>query len=349
MSGPKKLKKTVKNGESFYSSYMGKQYKFKSNEIENQIEHLSEKNITEFSIHDEAIAKDKKRVLRIINLIAQYAPEVYVNFYIEASVIDKEVVQAATQIFCSFDIPLECSQKGGKLLFDKKFYSNKAKLLNDFGLVFGFYMTYAVIPGDSQKNFMERLDFALMQYPNHIDFPQLENDCTEPPKVTGGFSAQEIRYCRDVAFACRTFYSAGRSVPWFLSVLKPLRIYPSKFFADFAEWQRCNNCDFKSGFVPENEKHKEIEKMQLLFVEEKLEEKNCDELKTLVDDVIRLNGAMARLAGEGLECEMETSYNPDDIFSDEIFDLNSFAENVCMMNCKVRIFAGEDGPDYAVI
>ena len=170
------------------------EYKFKTSELEAQIETLSQKGITEFSIHDASVAKDKRRVLKIINLIAQYAPDVFVSILTDASVIDREVAAAATQIFCSFDIPLEVQSKGGKILFDKKFYSAKARLLNDFGLVFGFQLTYAQVPGDSLKLFLDRLDFAVQQYPNHIDFAQTMNSEEEKTaKVTGFFSAQDIR------------------------------------------------------------------------------------------------------------------------------------------------------------
>lgn len=321
---------------------MEKQYKFKIEDLNTQINTLIKNGVTELIITDEKVSRDKKTLLKVINLVAQNAPDMFVSILVDAAVIDKEVCAAATQVFISFDIPLECETKGGKILFDKKFYANKARLLNDFGLVFGFQMTYAQTPGDTQKNFLERLDFALNQYPNHIDFPEGET------QVTGIFSAQDIRYCRDIAFACRTFYSAGRAVPWFLSVLKPLKIYPSRFIADFAEWQRCNNCDYKSGFNPEAEKHIAIEKMQLLFLNEKYEEKNCRGLEELVRDIVCINGAMSRLSGENEESEIETSYNPDDLLGPESFDLASFAENVCMENCKVRIFAGEEGPDYII-
>ena len=326
------------------------EYKFKTSELEAQIETLSQKGITEFSIHDASVAKDKRRVLKIINLIAQYAPDVFVSILTDASVIDREVAAAATQIFCSFDIPLEVQSKGGKILFDKKFYSAKARLLNDFGLVFGFQLTYAQVPGDSLKLFLDRLDFAVQQYPNHIDFAQTMNSEEEKTaKVTGFFSAQDIRYARDLAFSCRTFYTSGRAVPWFLSVLKPLRIYASRFFADFAEWQRCNNCGYKSGFVPEAEKHISLEKMQLLFLEQKYEEKNQHELIPLVHDIVALNGAMSRLAGEGEESSLVTSWNPDDLLSEEAMNLPAFCENVCMEECRVRIFAGEEGPEFEVI
>ena len=323
------------------------EYKFTSSELEPQISTLTQKGITELSVTDEKVAHDKNKLLRLMKLVAQQAPEVFVSFLAEASVIDREVIAAASNLFCSIDIPLECTQKGGHLLFDKKFYANKARLLNEAGLVFGFQLTYATVPGDSQKLFMERLDFAVQQYPNHIDFPQTENEEIEA-KVSGTFSAADIRYCRDTAFACRTFYTAGRAVPWFLSVLKPLRIYPSRFFSDFAEWQRVNNCSYKSGFVPEDENHKSIEKMQLLFLDEKYEEKHCHSLISLVHDVVKINGAMSRLAGEGEESTITTSYNPDDLLSEDAYDLTAFAENVCMEECKVRIFSNGEYPDYEI-
>ena len=327
---------------------MTKEYKFNATEFESQIPTFKSKGITEFSIHDSALANYKQKILKIIRLIEKNVPDLFVSILINAAALDREVISAAQNIFCSFDIPLECSQKGGHLLFDKKFYANKARLLNEAGLVFGFQLTYARIPGDTLKLFMDRLDFAIQQYPNHIDFPQTESEEYEA-KVSGTFSAADIRYCRDISFACRSFYSAGRAVPWFLSILKPLRIYPSRFFSDFAEWQRVNNCSYKSGFNPEGENHKDIEKMQLLFLDEKYEEKNCHSLISLMHDIVKLNGAMSRLAGEGEETQLVTSYNPDDLLSEEALDLASFADNVCMEECKVRIFAGDYGPDYEVL
>lgn len=334
-----------------------KEYKFRAENLEKEISHLAEKGVTELVIHDEKLSKDKKSLLRLIKQIEKDAPDLFVSILTDASIIDREIASAASQIFCSLDIPLRSTNKGGKLLFDKKYFAGKAGLLNDFGLVFGFYLSYGDGDDDSLKLFTDRLDFAVQQYPNHIDFPQTEtqtdkngsNSFFSEPKVTGLFSAQDIRYARDLAFAIRTFYSAGRAVPWMLSVLKPLKIHPSRFFADFAEWQRCNNCDFKSGFIPEGEKHKDIEKMQLLFLEQKFEEKNKQELIPLVHDIVTINGAISRLCGENEESVVETSYHPDELLGPESMDIVSFADNVCMEDCRVKIFAGEDGPDYAVL
>ncbi len=301
--------------------------------------------------------KTKEDLLAQIKSERRQNKNLFSSFFVDVSCIDSAVCREAEKIFCSFDIPLNTSFKGNKLLFDKKLYASKASLLNNSGLVFGFCLYYALDQGDTLKNFYDRFDFALNQYPNHVEFPQLEESDSRSaeeklyePKVTGIFSAQDIRQARNVAFSARTFYSCGRAVPWFLSVLRPLRITPSAFFADFSEWQRVNNCDFKSGFVPENEKHSEIEKMQLLFLEQKYEEKGKASMFTLVSDVVRLNGAMSRLSdGNIKEITVETSYSPDDLFSEEVMDLDYFIENVCMEESKVRLFVTDEGPDYEIL
>ena len=128
---------------------MNKEYKFTSAEFESQIPTFKQKGITEFAIHDSALANDKQKILKIIKLIEKNVPDVFVSILINASILDREIISAAQNIFCSFDIPLECNEKGGKLLFDKKIYANKALLLNEAGLVFGFHLTYAAAAGDS--------------------------------------------------------------------------------------------------------------------------------------------------------------------------------------------------------
>ena len=306
----------------------------------------------------------KDELLKQIKSEHRKSDSVFTSFFVTADLIDSNICYATNNIFCSFDIPLEPVFKGDKLLFDKKFYASKSNLLNSSGLIFGFCLYYAKNKGDTLKQFLDRFDFALNQYPNHLSFPQMENESSDDkkisePEVTGIFSAEDIRRARNISFAARTFYSCGRAVPWFLSVLKPLRITPSAFFADFSEWQRCNNCDYKSGFNPENEKYQNIEKMQLLFLDQKYEEKGKAEMLSLVHDVVKINGAMSRLCADDEnaslkrtlkdEIVLETSYNPDDLLSEEAFDLESFYENVCMEDSTVRLFLTDYGPDYEIL
>lgn len=88
--------------------------------------------------------------------------------------------------------------------------------------------------------------------------------------------------------------------------------------------------------------------MQLLFLDEKYEEKHCHNLITLMHDIVVINGAMSRLAGEGEESEIETSYHPDDLLGPEACDLTAFAEDVCMEQCRVKIFSNGEYPDYEI-
>lgn len=303
----------------------------------------------------------KKELLDQLKLERRKNENLWTTFCVDAAALDAEVCGEALKIFCSFDIPLVTTEKGGKILFDKKFYAGKARLLNQYGLIFGFILEYASGADDNLKSFLDRFDFAVNQYPNHLAFPQTEILSSETagdsydsksfgPVTSATFSAQNIRQARDICFAARTFYTCGRAVPWFLSVLKPLRITPSAFFADFADWQRCNNADFKSGFYPEKEKHPAIEKMQLLFLEEKYEEKGKADLFGLIQDIVKINGAMSRLsAGEKDEEIVEVSYNPEDLLSEEAMDLESFYDNVCLEECRVRLFAGQDGLDFEIL
>ena len=82
--------------------YMAKEYKFKAEELESQITTLTQKGITELSVTDEKVSRDKNKLLRLMKLVAQHAPEVYVSFLAEAAVIDREVIAAASNLFCSF-------------------------------------------------------------------------------------------------------------------------------------------------------------------------------------------------------------------------------------------------------
>lgn len=324
---------------------MEKQFEFKTDEIEGELKNFSKNGITEISVHDELLANDKAKLIHFIKSVMKDSPNLFVSIKVNPKILDSELCSFFSEINSSIEMDFTLTEKG----FDKKLYAKKCSLLNESGLVFGTNLYFATLPSDSLKLFKERLDFTVLQYPNHIDFPQLESvDDEISPKVTGFFSAQDIRFARNIAFAARTFYSSGRAVPWFNSVLFALKIQASAFFADFSEWQKVNNCDWKSGFVPENEKHSEIEKMQILFLDMKLEEKKQGQLLSVVNDIVKINGAMSRLVSDGKEETIYLEYNPDDLLSPESLDLVSFSNDVCLEHCSVRIFLNSEGePDYS--
>lgn len=306
---------------------------------------LAQKGVTEFALHDARFASDKNLLARFLTSAARLAPDVYYSIPVQAQTLDAQIIGLLQNLFCSVEVIMR-GELEKKFFLDKKLFSKKAALLNGAGIVFGFTMDWGRSDGDSVKNFRDRIDFALPLYPNHIDFEQLFSDKKEA-KSTAIFSSQDITWARDVADAINVFYSEGRAVPWFNSVLKPLKIAPSKFFSDFAEWLRCNNCGFGSRGATLG--HKEIEKMQLCFLEEKYSEKCLEHLIPLVNDIVRINGAFSRLEGEGEELELKLSFNPDDLMSPAVLDINSFAENVCMEDCRVKICVVNGSPDYKIL
>ena len=339
------------------SAEENKRFAFSTEQLENHLDQVVASGVTELSLSDSQITSHKGRLLHFLQKVSSVAPNLFVQISLDASVLDMDIARAASEIYCSLELPLTGTSKGGTFLFDKKFYANRATMLNNLGLVFGFDMDFASLPGDSVRAFRDRLDFALSLYPNHIDFPQLEERSSKAdkpslfadPKPTQTFSTQDIRQAKNCASALEAFYSYGRAVPWFLSVLKPLKMSASRFFQDFSEWQHLNNCGRESQWKAEAASHAEIEKMQLTFLRFKYEEKKVLSLFDAVSDIVRINGAFARCAGEGEESVLELNYNPEDLLSPFSQNIVSFSDNVCMEKCRVKVFATDEGVDFRMV
>ncbi len=317
----------------------------------------------------------KQKLLEYIERVsAENSEDILYEFEIASSLLDKETVAALSQLYCSLDVSVTDDLCVGEDVGKNKAFVRKCALLNDTGLVFGFVFDASRAQEKialSIKKIRSLVDFMLEQYPNHI---QLESEGLRPSSV---LSTQDIKTVRSFFYAVETFYTYGRAVPWFLAVLEPLKLRPSVFLGDFAEWQRCNNCGVGSEaggsfgasgssgagsgahatthtgaaacFSPENAPHTEIEKMLLNFVKLKYEEKKLPYVYPVAEDMIRLHGAFSRAAAEQTETILDLSYIPDDLFSPYAQDLKLFASEVCMESCTVKVFSGREGPDFSYV
>lgn len=326
-----------------------KSYKFSIESIFKDLPTFNEKKITELTVNDLNFSSDKAGILRLTEEIKKHCPDLFLSIFIDPKILDRNLVAELSEIYCSLEIPVCGTEKNGTLLFDKKFYSGKANILNEAGLVFGFNMAWGMQTGDTFKLFRDRLDFAASLYPNHIDFEQLERTPYEDPKPTGIYSSKDMDFSRGMAFACKVFYSQGRAVPWFNSVLHALKINASSFFADFEEFQQCNNCSFEVEFDGDEAGHKAVEKLQLMFLSQKFEEKNKIHLLSAVEDIVKINGAFSRISEGDAEEELELSYNPEDLLSPYSLNIADFAENVAMESTEIKIFETDEGPDFKII
>ncbi|MFA5124045.1 MAG: radical SAM protein, partial [Zavarzinia sp.] len=138
--------------------------------------------------------------------------------------------------------------------FDPEDFGEKALLLHEAGVVYGFDLVYG-LPGDDLAGFRASLDYALGLAPNHLDlFPLAVLPGTrlaetaaglgllhlpEPPYTvvsSAGMSAAELGRAAGLAEACRLLYVRAGAVAWFQLALDALALRPSELLADFAEW-----------------------------------------------------------------------------------------------------------------
>ena len=138
------------------------EFNFSLLELEKNPGFLLEKNIQQVTISDAELSSDKNRFVKLIKLIEKQVPEVHFTFYISPSIIDKEIVENLSSIACTLQIDFLSEY----LLEKRKFFSKKIRLLNDYGLVFGFNIDSANFP--TIKSFKNALDEAINYYPNHI-------------------------------------------------------------------------------------------------------------------------------------------------------------------------------------
>ncbi|MBO4727324.1 MAG: radical SAM protein [Spirochaetaceae bacterium] len=345
--------------------------KFPMERLEKEIELFARKKVPQFFVLDPTFNADRERALKLLKLMAKKLPDAHYQFEVRAECMDRALAEAFTNLSCSLQIGLQSANpqvlKNINRSFDRKTFSKKVSILNEYGLVFGFDLIYG-LPGDTLPSFKDSIDYALSLYPNHLELFRLSvlpgtvlyeqagkfglKFDSKPPyhvQCSPTFSQADLLKAEHLAFACNVFYSAGRAVTWFLSLLHPLKIKPSQFLADFAEWQRCNNCARNTGFDPCTQPHTEIERMQLSFLQFKYDEKHLSYAIPALRDVVRLNGALSRACGEGEETVLDVSYDPEAIFSGEAMDILAFADEACMENFKVRIFVGDEGPDYEIL
>ena len=132
--------------------------------------------------------------------------------------------------------------------------------------------------------------------------------------------------------ACNLFYSQGRAVTWFNSLIHLLKIKPSAFFEKFVLF-----LEDKKLLDKEICNHKQIEKLQIDFINKILSERNLSKYYNLTKDIIMLNGALTRSYADGEDTELSLSYHPDDLMSEYAQDIKFFLSNAQKFSCKILV------------
>ena len=249
---------------------------FPMERLEKEIELFAAKKISQVFVLDPTYNASKERALKMLKIIEKKAPGMFFYFEARAEFIDRELARAFARIPCCLQIGLQSANpsvlKNVHRTLDKKRFTRNIGFLNEEGVTFGFDLIYG-LPGDTFSGFCESIDFALGLYPNNLELfclsvlpgTDLHDDAAtfgleweqNPPYHvlrTPTFSEQDLSKAERLSLATNLFYTKGRAVAWFNSVLYVLKEKPSVFlkkFADFLEnFQNNMGANSRSTAVP---------------------------------------------------------------------------------------------------
>ena len=213
------------------------------------------------------------------------------------------------------------------------------------------------LPGDTLKGFKKSIDFALSLYPNNLELfclsvlpgTKLHDDAKgfdlvwqqmPPYNVlrTPTFDEGALAEAKSLSQAVNLFYTQGRAVSWFNSILYPLHQAPSAFFTDFERYLKANQIQVEECGDP-----RKIRKIQKAFVQKKFEERHLQKLLPITFDLIELYGALSDADGEGLKSTVRLNYWPDDLLSEYALDLAFFAASARKHVSTVKVRPSVNG------
>ncbi|MBQ4377903.1 MAG: radical SAM protein [Treponema sp.] len=231
---------------------------FPMERLEKEIELFAKKNISQVFVLDPTYNASKERAIKMLKIIEKKAPGMFFYFEARAEFIDRELAHAFSRIPCCLQIGLQSANpevlKNVHRTLDKKKFEKNIGFLNEEGVTFGFDLIYG-LPGDNFHGFCESIDFALGLYPNNLELfclsvlpgTDLHDGAkgygleweSEPPYHvlrTPQFGEKDLERAEKLSLATNLFYTKGRAVAWFNSVLYVLREKPSEFLKSFVEF-----------------------------------------------------------------------------------------------------------------
>jgi radical SAM superfamily enzyme YgiQ (UPF0313 family) len=232
--------------------------RFSMERVRLELDFFVKNRVAQVFVIDSTFNQDMKRAKEILGLIEKRARHIHFHFEVRSEFIDAEMARLFAQINCSLQIGLQSADphvhKMVRRVFNSVEFARKIALLNDAGAIFGFDLIYG-LPDDTLEGFSASIDFALRLYPNHLDiFPlavlpgtalaakadDLGLDFLKTPPYTlqgsPSFPAGAMQEAAGLATACDIFYSRGKAVAWFNSLLTPLKRSPSSFLREFWAW-----------------------------------------------------------------------------------------------------------------
>jgi len=282
--------------------------RFPLERITAELHWFAKNRVSQVFVLDSTFNSDRERAVNILRLIRKIAPQIHFHFEVRSEFLDRQQAELFAAITCSLQIGLQSAdpgvlQQSGRN-FNRSDFTAKVALLNETGAVFGFDLIYG-LPGDTLPGFKKSVDFALGLYPNHLDiFPlallpgtvlaarsaelALQHNPAPPYLLTASptFPEKDMAAAARLAIACDIFYSRGKAVSWFLSVLHPLNMKPSRFLEYFYAYAEKKGVHLQEA---EGLSEEEIVELQSGFISELFAEKKLQKLLPIALDIIDYN------------------------------------------------------------
>lgn len=339
---------------------------FPMERIRQELDFFAKQKVRQIFVLDPTYNAKKERAVEILKLIRQKAPNTFFHFECRAELLNPELVAAFSRISCSLQIGLQSARPEVLKLvarnINRKEFAGKIALLNNAGIIFGFDLIYG-LPGDNLAGFKESIDYAISLYPNSLEIFRLSVlpgttlfDQKQalglvapetPPylvEATPQFSAKDLDKAEELARATSYFYSRGRAVSWFHSLLKPLRCSPSVFFTRFTEFLQAENIRIPA--IQDECSHHEVEQVQLKFIQNQYGSPKLKALLPAAIDLIKLNGAFSRAYADGEKTTLSLTFHPDDLLSPYSQDVAFFCQHAKKTKLHIVVQPGKKGAEW---
>jgi radical SAM superfamily enzyme YgiQ (UPF0313 family) len=320
---------------------------------------------------DPTFNSDNQRALRLLDMIDRETMKaaearkdgggqlVHWHFEVRGELLTRAQARRFARLGASLQIGLQSADPETAALagrvFNRRLFVTGVGFLNQEGVAFGLDLIYG-LPGDTLAGYRRSLDFALSLCPDNLDMFRLsvlpgtafwdkaeslglEADRKAPYEVfaTADFSSADLALAERLSEGTDLFYNRGRAAAWFNQVLRPLRMRPSVFLAEFAgNWGQT----FK-GEVPGSQ---EIEEMQISCLELAYARAKKARLLPAVRDIVRYHGAWGRALAEGSATEIEFAYGLGEAAGPQGRDIEFFVKSARLAPSKGCMVPGPEGP-----
>ncbi len=294
--------------------------------IEAELDYIVGKGIKDIFVLDPTFNIDKKRTLKILNLIKYKAQDIHFTFEIRAELIDEDIAKAFSEIFCSLQIGLQSIHSDVLKTVNRNFkldlFKEKISILEKLNIVYGLDLIIG-LPNDNLTKFKESLDFTVFCKPSNIDIFLLSllpgtkiYDEIDKYKIqynkespytliqNPSFKLEDIEKALKIKKGCDLFYTKGEAVMFMKVISDAFEITPSQIFESFIEFLENN--------FSENEiENIDIFELQDAFIRDSLPRHGALYLEKALLSYIEMHQGLAYYLEVGESPILSLNYTPN--------------------------------------